>query len=258
MLERDRATCASGRPFGREHRRSCIRQERPPGRGEPDPARQALDQLASELRFERLDLCETPAAIRASAGRPRERARVHDGDPVHELLAQGHLIESGFGIRRDYPGSGSPSGTGNPGRRSVGRHAGDGLQPRQRPRERLGAVHSTEVLGMEKIPTYVFRTTARYRADSSFATALVGYLAERKRGPRLRHIRAGDAGGHGGDLCVCGVVWLAHSLNIPVSPTGDGEPNTISLGLTPVPRGRHGETAARRRADPEYMAVSAY
>ena len=34
-------------------------------------------------------------------------------------------------------------------------------------------------------------------------------------------------------IYACGVLWLAHWLNIPVSPTGDGEPNAISYGLTP-------------------------
>jgi len=75
-------------------------------------------------------------------------------------------------------------------------------------------------------------STAGYLAGFILAAALVGYLAERKQdrdfATSVPAMLAGTA-----VIYACGVVWLAHYLNIPVSPTGDGEPNAISLGLTP-------------------------
>ena len=75
-------------------------------------------------------------------------------------------------------------------------------------------------------------STAGYFAGFILAAALVGYLAERKQDRDLATsvpaMLAGTA-----VIYACGVLWLAHWLNIPVSPTGDGEPNAISLGLTP-------------------------
>jgi biotin transport system substrate-specific component len=75
-------------------------------------------------------------------------------------------------------------------------------------------------------------TTAGYLAGFILAAALVGYLAERKQdrdfATSVPAMLAGTA-----VIYACGVVWLAHYLNIPVSPTGDGETNAISLGLTP-------------------------
>ena len=74
--------------------------------------------------------------------------------------------------------------------------------------------------------------TAGYFAGFVLAAALVGYLAERKQdrdfATSVPAMLAGTA-----VIYVCGVIWLAHWLNIPVSPTGDGEANAISLGLTP-------------------------
>jgi biotin transport system substrate-specific component len=74
--------------------------------------------------------------------------------------------------------------------------------------------------------------TAGYLAGFVLAAALVGYLAERRQDrdfvTSVPAMLAGTA-----VIYACGVVWLAHWLNIPVSPTGDGEPNAISLGLTP-------------------------
>ena len=64
------------------------------------------------------------------------------------------------------------------------------------------------------------------------AAAVVGYLAERGQdrdfATSVPAMLAGTA-----VIYSCGVLWLAHKLNIPVSPTGDGEANAISLGLTP-------------------------
>jgi biotin transport system substrate-specific component len=75
-------------------------------------------------------------------------------------------------------------------------------------------------------------TTAGYLAGFVLAAALVGYLAERGQDRDLATsvpaMLAGTA-----VIYTCGVLWLAHKLNVPVSPTGDGEPNAISLGLTP-------------------------
>jgi biotin transport system substrate-specific component len=75
-------------------------------------------------------------------------------------------------------------------------------------------------------------STAGYFAGFILAAALVGYLAERKQDrdfvTSVPAMLAGTA-----VIYACGVIWLAHWLNIPVSPTGDGEPNAISLGLTP-------------------------
>jgi biotin transport system substrate-specific component len=75
-------------------------------------------------------------------------------------------------------------------------------------------------------------STAGYLAGFVLAAALVGYLAERKQDrdfvTSVPAMLAGTA-----VIYACGVLWLAHWLNIPVSPTGDGEPNAISLGLTP-------------------------
>jgi len=75
-------------------------------------------------------------------------------------------------------------------------------------------------------------STAGYLAGFVLAAALVGYLAERKQDrdfvTSVPAMLAGTA-----VIYACGVLWLAHWLNIPVSPTGDGETNAISLGLTP-------------------------
>jgi biotin transport system substrate-specific component len=75
-------------------------------------------------------------------------------------------------------------------------------------------------------------SAAGYLAGFVLAAALVGYLAERKQdrdfATSVPAMLAGTA-----VIYACGVVWLAHWLNIPVSPTGDGEQNAISLGLTP-------------------------
>lgn len=75
-------------------------------------------------------------------------------------------------------------------------------------------------------------TTAGYLAGFVLAAALVGYLAERGQdrdfATSVPSMLAGTA-----VIYTCGVLWLAHQLNVPVSPTGDGEPNAISLGLTP-------------------------
>ena len=75
-------------------------------------------------------------------------------------------------------------------------------------------------------------STAGYLAGFVVAAALVGYLAERKQDrdfvTSVPAMLAGTA-----VIYACGVLWLAHWLNIPVSPTGDGELNAISLGLTP-------------------------
>jgi biotin transport system substrate-specific component len=75
--------------------------------------------------------------------------------------------------------------------------------------------------------------TAGYLAGFVLAAALVGYLAERKQDrdfvTSVPAMLAGTA-----VIYACGVLWLAHYLNIPVSPsTGDDGPNAISLGLTP-------------------------
>jgi biotin transport system substrate-specific component len=74
--------------------------------------------------------------------------------------------------------------------------------------------------------------TAGYLAGFVLAAALVGYLAERKQdrdfATSVPAMLAGTA-----VIYACGVIWLAHWLNIPVSPTGTGEDNAISLGLTP-------------------------
>src|SRR5262245_61538088 len=75
-------------------------------------------------------------------------------------------------------------------------------------------------------------TTAGYLAGFVVAAMIVGYLAERGQDRDLATsipaMLAGTAA-----IYTCGVLWLAHKLNIPVSPTGEGEPNAISLGLTP-------------------------
>ena len=64
------------------------------------------------------------------------------------------------------------------------------------------------------------------------AAAAVGYLAERGQdrdfATSVPAMLAGTA-----TIYACGVLWLAYKLHIPVSPTGDGEANAISLGLTP-------------------------
>jgi biotin transport system substrate-specific component len=75
-------------------------------------------------------------------------------------------------------------------------------------------------------------TTAGYLAGFVVAAALVGYLAERGQDRDLATsvpaMLAGTA-----TIYACGVLWLAYELDIPISPTGDGEPNAIALGLTP-------------------------
>jgi biotin transport system substrate-specific component len=75
-------------------------------------------------------------------------------------------------------------------------------------------------------------TTAGYLGGFVLAAALVGYLAERGQDRDLATsvpaMLAGTA-----VIYTCGVLWLAHDLNIAVSPTGNDEPNAISLGLTP-------------------------
>jgi len=75
-------------------------------------------------------------------------------------------------------------------------------------------------------------STAGYLAGFVLSAALVGYLAEREQdrdfATSVPAMLAGTA-----VIYACGVLWLAHWLNIPVSPTGDGEPNAISYGLTP-------------------------
>lgn len=75
-------------------------------------------------------------------------------------------------------------------------------------------------------------TTAGYLAGFVLAAAIVGYLAERGQDRELATsvpaMLAGTA-----VIYTCGVLWLAYKLDIAVSPTGDGELNAISLGLTP-------------------------
>ncbi len=72
-------------------------------------------------------------------------------------------------------------------------------------------------------------TTAGYFVGFVLAAAAVGYLAERKQDRSLStSIPASLAGT--AIIYLCGVVWLAHSLNIPVA-TGDA--NAIGYGLTP-------------------------
>ncbi len=76
-------------------------------------------------------------------------------------------------------------------------------------------------------------STAGYLAGFVLSAALVGYLAEREQdrdfATSVPALLAGTA-----VIYACGVVWLAHWLNIPVSPSaGDEGMNAISLGLTP-------------------------
>lgn len=76
-------------------------------------------------------------------------------------------------------------------------------------------------------------STAGYFAGFILAAALVGYLAERKQdrdfATSVPAMLAGTA-----VIYACGVVWLAHWLNVPISPSaGDDGMNAISLGLTP-------------------------
>jgi biotin transport system substrate-specific component len=72
-------------------------------------------------------------------------------------------------------------------------------------------------------------STAGYFVGFIVAAAAVGYLAEQKQDRSLAtSIPASLAGT--AIIYVCGVAWLAHSLNIPVA-TGDA--NAIGYGLTP-------------------------
>lgn len=72
-------------------------------------------------------------------------------------------------------------------------------------------------------------TTAGYLFGFVAAAAVVGLLAERRQDRELATslpaMLAGTA-----VIYVCGVVWLAHDLAIPVAA---GETNAIELGLTP-------------------------
>ena len=76
-------------------------------------------------------------------------------------------------------------------------------------------------------------STAGYFVGFIVAAALVGYLAERQQDrdfvTSVPAMLAGTA-----VIYACGVLWLAHWLNVPVSPSvGDEGMNAISLGLTP-------------------------
>jgi biotin transport system substrate-specific component len=72
-------------------------------------------------------------------------------------------------------------------------------------------------------------TTAGYLGGFVIAAAVVGYLAERGQdrsiATSIPAMLAGTA-----VIYVCGVLWLAYKLNVPVA---DGETNAIELGLTP-------------------------
>ncbi len=72
-------------------------------------------------------------------------------------------------------------------------------------------------------------STAGYLFGFVVAAAAVGYLAERRQdrdfATSIPAMLAGTA-----IIYVCGVVWLAHSLGIPVA---NGEANAIGYGLTP-------------------------
>ena len=71
--------------------------------------------------------------------------------------------------------------------------------------------------------------TAGYLAGFVVAAAAVGALAERRQDRTLATsipaMLAGSA-----IIYVCGVLWLAHSLGVPVAT---GDPNAINLGFTP-------------------------
>jgi len=72
-------------------------------------------------------------------------------------------------------------------------------------------------------------TTAGYFVGFVVAAAAVGYLAEKRQDRALSTsipaMLAGTA-----IVYACGVLWLAHSLDIPVA---NGEANAIGYGLTP-------------------------
>ncbi len=72
-------------------------------------------------------------------------------------------------------------------------------------------------------------STAGYLFGFVVAAAAVGYLAERRQdrdfATSIPAMLAGTA-----IIYVCGVVWLAHSLGIPVA---NGDANAIGYGLTP-------------------------
>lgn len=72
-------------------------------------------------------------------------------------------------------------------------------------------------------------STAGYFFGFVLAAAAVGYLAERRQdrdfATSIPAMLAGTV-----IVYVCGVVWLAHSLGIPVAT---GEANAIGYGLTP-------------------------
>src|SRR6478735_6708357 len=75
-------------------------------------------------------------------------------------------------------------------------------------------------------------TTAGYLAGFVLAGAITGYLAE--RGQDRDFVTSAPAMLAGtAVIYTCGVLWLAHKLDIPVSPNSAGDPNAISYGLTP-------------------------